>query len=77
VVHVAGGLPPAPPKQVYALHGIPVPPALLKGYIMSVSIVLDGIWGTKGTATYSYIDTDHCIHEVKDAPVTVQWLLQE
>jgi hypothetical protein len=76
VVHVVG-LPPGQPKQIYALHGVPVPPALLKSYIMHLVIWLDGVWGTKGTATYTYIDTQHHIHEVKDAPVTVHWLLQE
>jgi Domain of unknown function (DUF1842) len=79
VVHALGL---GPAKQVYALTGIPVPPALATTYVMHLSIVLDGIWGTKGTATYSYLVGHHPpghppVHEVKDAPVTVQWLLQE
>src|SRR5580692_242462 len=79
VVHALGV---GPAKQVYALSGVPMPPALAATYVMHLSIVLDGIWGTKGTATYSYLVGHHPpelppIREVKDAPVTVQWLLQE
>jgi hypothetical protein len=76
VVHVIGGLPPAPPKQVYSLTGVPVPPSWLVPYVSHLTIVLDGIWGTKGRATYTYFK-DHGFHPVKDAEVTVQWLLQE
>lgn len=79
VVHALGV---GPAKQVYALTGVPVPPALATTYVMQLSIVLDGIWGTKGTATYSYLVGHHPpelppIREVKDAPVKVEWLLQE
>jgi hypothetical protein len=42
VVHVVGGLPPAQPKQVYALHGDPHP-ALITTYVVELSIALDGI----------------------------------
>jgi hypothetical protein len=79
VVHTLGL---GPAKQIYALTGVPVPPALATTYVMQLSIVLDGAWGTKGTATYSYLVGHHPpelppIREIKDAPVTVQWLLQE
>ena len=79
VVHALGV---GPAKQVYALTGVPVPPALATTYVMHLSIVLDGVWGTKGTATYSYLVGHHPpelppIREVKDAPVKVEWLLQE
>jgi hypothetical protein len=79
VVHALGV---GPAKQVYALTGVPVPPALAATYVVHLSIVLDGIWGTKGTATYSYLVGHHPpelppIREVKDATVKVEWLLQE
>ena len=71
-----------PAKQVWSLHGVPQPPHIAATYVMQLSIVLDGIWGTKGVATYSYLVGTHPpelppIREVTDAPVTVQWLLQE
>jgi hypothetical protein len=73
VVHALGL---GPAKQIFALHGTPVPPSWLVSYVPSAVIVLDGIWGTKGKATYIYFH-DHGFHEVKDADVTVHWLLQE
>jgi Domain of unknown function (DUF1842) len=81
VVHTLG-FGPLPPKQIYSLTGVPVPPALATTYVMQLFIVLDGVWGTKGTATYSYLVGHHPpelppIREIADAPVTVQWLLQE
>jgi hypothetical protein len=81
VVHTLGFGPP-PPKQIYSLTGVPVPPAMATTYVMQLFIVLDGVWGTKGTATYSYLVGHHPpelppIREVVDVPVTVQWLLQE
>jgi hypothetical protein len=76
VVHVLG-MPPGQAKQIYALHGVPVPAGFLKAYIMTLVICLDGVWGTKGTATYTWMDVHHHIHEVKDVPVAVHWLLQE
>jgi hypothetical protein len=76
VVHSLGF---GPAKQVYSLQGVPVPPSPLVTYVSHLSIVLDGIWGTKGKATYIYFKAlpQHGYHEVKDADVTVQWLLQE
>ena len=70
-----------PAKQVYGLTGVPVLPALATTYVMQLSIVLDGIWGTKGTATFSFLLGHHPpelppIREIAQAPVTVQWLLQ-
>ena len=79
VVHALGV---GPAKQVWSLHGVPQPPHIAATYVMQLSIVLDGIWGTKGVATYSYLVGTHPpelppIREVTDAPVAVQWLLQE
>jgi hypothetical protein len=79
VVHSLGF---GPAKQVWSLLGVPVPPAIAATYVTQATIVLDGIWGTKGTATYSYLVGHHppgqpAIHHVKDVPVKVQWLLQE
>src|SRR4051794_16614599 len=49
----AGGLGKA--HQYYVLHGSALPQPLLGApYITNLLIVLDGIWGTKGTACYSY-----------------------
>ena len=62
-------------KQIYALVGTPT----LLGqttYVTSLFIVLDGDWGTKGTATYTYLKNG-VPHVVADVPVKVQWLLQE
>src|SRR6516165_791893 len=42
-----------------ALHGVAQPPHIAATYVMQLSIVLDGIWGTKGVATYSYLVGTH------------------
>ncbi len=73
VVHALGL---GPAKQIYALQGTAVPPLLGAPHVTFLLIVLDGVWGTKGTATYTYVTGD-TFHEVTDVPVTVQWLLQE
>jgi len=62
-------------EQIYALTGHAVPPLLGAPHVTQLLIVLDGVWGTKGTATYTYV-TGSTFHEVKDVPVTVKWLLQ-
>jgi hypothetical protein len=73
VVHALGA---GPAKQVFALHGSPIPKGLLgTPVITDVLIVLDGVWGSKGTATYSYW-IGSTFEEVKDVPVAVKWLLQ-
>jgi hypothetical protein len=77
VVHSLGV---GPAKQIYSLQGVPTPPAGITTYVVHLSIVLDGIWGTKGKATYTWFDNTRPgphFHEVKDADVTVHWLLQE
>ncbi len=74
VVHSLGAGTPA--KQVYALQGSAVPPLLGAPHVTQLAIVLDGIWGSKGEATYTYV-TGSVFHEVKQVSVTVQWLLQE
>jgi len=73
VVHSLGL---GPAKQIYALQGVAVPPLPGAPHVTQLSIELDGIWGTKGMATYTYV-TGAVFHEVKDVPVAVQWLLQE
>ncbi|MGC9955212.1 MAG: DUF1842 domain-containing protein [Rhizomicrobium sp.] len=72
VVHALGL---GPAKQIYAVQGTAVPPLLGAPHVTQLVIALDGIWGTKGTATYTYV-TGAVFHEIKDVPVTVQWLLQ-
>lgn len=73
VVHAVGT-----PKamQMYALQGTAIPPLLGAPHITQLLITTEGIWGTKGTASYTYV-TGAVFHEVKDVPVTVQWLLQD
>ena len=61
--------------QVYALQGAAIPPLLGAPHVIQLAISLDGIWGKEGKATYSYVSRE-VIHEVKDVPVKVQWLLQ-
>lgn len=61
--------------QVYSVQGAAVPPLLGAPHVIQLAIQLDGIWGTTGKATYSYVNRE-VIHEVKDVPVKVQWLLQ-
>ncbi|HYA05772.1 MAG TPA: DUF1842 domain-containing protein [Xanthobacteraceae bacterium] len=73
MVHVLGL---GPAKQIYALQGTAVPPLLGAPHVTQLVIVLDGVWGTKGTASYTYI-MGAVFHEVRDVPVTVTWLLQE
>lgn len=73
VVHALGL---GPAKQIYSLQGTAVPPLLGAPHVTQLLIVLDGIWGTKGTATYSYM-MGSVFPEIKDVPVAVQWLLQE
>ena len=58
------------------MQGSAVPPLLGAPHVTQLVIVLDGIWGSKGTATYTYV-TGSVFHEITDVPVTVQWLLQE
>jgi hypothetical protein len=73
VVHALGL---GPAKQVYALHGQAIPPLFGAPHVSQLIIVLDGIWGTQGKATYAYV-TGAVMHEVRDVPVAVRWLLQE
>jgi hypothetical protein len=73
VVHALGA---GPAKQVFALQGSPIPSGLVgTPVITDLLIVLDGIWGSKGTATYSYW-IGSTFEEMKDVPVEVKWLLQ-
>jgi hypothetical protein len=65
-----------PAKQIYTLHGSAVPPLLGAPHVTHLSITLDGVWGTKGTASYTYV-RGSTFHDVHDVPVTVKWLLQE
>ena len=61
--------------QIFSLQGVPFLPIVGPPYVTHLLIKLDGIWGTKGKATYTYaVDGVH--HEAKDQPVTVKWPLQ-
>ncbi len=62
-------------QQVYSLTGSAVPPLLGAPHVTQLLIVLDGIWGTSGKATYTYV-IGSSFHTVTDVPVHVQWLLQ-
>lgn len=59
--------------QIFGLRGQPPHPLAGAPTIPELMINLNGIWGNKGVASYTY-----CIgsqfHEVKDVPVTVEWL---
>ena len=72
VVHALGL---GPAKQIYTLQGTAIPPLLGGPHVTQLVIALDGIWGSKGTATYTYV-TGSKFHVVADVPVTVKWLLQ-
>jgi hypothetical protein len=74
VVHALGSTTPA--HQIYALHGTAVPPLLGAPHISQLLVTLKGIWGETGEATYSYV-TGSTSHEIKNAPVKVQWLIQK
>ncbi len=62
-------------QQIYSLSGSAIPPLLGAPHVTQLLIVLDGIWGTAGKATYTYV-TGSSFHEVTDVPVHVQWLPQ-
>ncbi|MDR3507040.1 MAG: DUF1842 domain-containing protein [Caulobacteraceae bacterium] len=64
-----------PAKQIYSLQGAAAPPLLGAPHVTQLMIALDGVWGAKGVATYTYV-TGSVFHEIKEAAVTVQWLLQ-
>ncbi len=65
-------------RQIHALEGTPIfPPDLAAPFILSMVIVLDGIWGTKGTASYTYVTSDKQHVKVENQPVKVQWLLAD
>lgn len=69
-------LPPAPARQVYSLQGSAIPPLLGAPHVTHLMITLEGIWGTKGTASYQYV-IGSTFHDVNNVPVSVVWLLQE
>jgi len=72
VVHALGL---GPAVQIYALQGAAIPPLLGAPHVTNLVITLQGVWGDKGTATYTYV-TGAVFHEVRDVPVAVRWLLQ-
>jgi hypothetical protein len=61
--------------QSFSLHGTAIPPLLGAPHVTQLAISLDGLWGKKGTATYTYVVGSE-FHTVKDVPVSVEWLLQ-
>jgi hypothetical protein len=65
--------------QIYSLQGTASPPRPGAWYVNQLSIRLKGIWGTDGTASYSYIHggVHEPPHVVDNVPVKVRWLLQE
>jgi hypothetical protein len=62
--------------QVYAAQGTAVPPLPGAPHVTELLIQLDHVWGTNGKASYTYVIGDK-FHQVKDAEVSVKWLLQE
>ncbi len=68
-VHVLGG---GKAHQVFALRGNPLAPLTGAPVISDLFISLDGIWGIKGTASYTYLMGSE-IREIRDAPVAVNW----
>jgi hypothetical protein len=78
LVHVVG-LPPGPMRQVYAVQGMSSGPGM--PFVSNLIITLDGIWGSEGKASYTYVTsvgTQHPVkHMVENATVSVKWLLQE
>ena len=62
-------------QQIYSLQGSAIPPLPGATQVTQLLIVLDGIWGTKGTATYTYLQGS-TFHELADVPVRVEWLMQ-
>lgn len=60
--------------QVFALNGSAADPRLIGApHVTQLLITLDGIWGNKGTATYTYVNGSD-FHEIKEVPVSVEWL---
>jgi hypothetical protein len=67
--------------QIFSLNGTPVSRVLGAPFISHLIIDLKALWGNEGTATYT-IETsgvEQPAHEltVKDANVTVKWLVKE
>lgn len=64
-------------EQLYALQGQALPPYIGATFVSQLSIALDGIWGTKGVASYIVYNDTPTPKIVDGAPVRVQWLLQQ
>ena len=63
-------------EQIFALHGQAIPPRPGATTVPDLLITLDGIWGSKGVATYSvYDDTPH-MKSFKNVPVKVEWFMK-
>lgn len=63
-------------QQLFSLQGHAIPPRLGATYISQLAIALDGIWASKGTASFMvYNDTPNPM-VVTNALVSVEWLAQ-
>lgn len=63
-------------EQIFALHGQAIPPRAGATYVPDLLITLDGIFASKGVATYTiFNDTPH-MATIKNAPVKVEWFIK-
>jgi hypothetical protein len=67
--------------QIFSFHGTPVSRLLGAPFVSHLVVDLKGVWGKEGTATYTVENggVEQPAHEltVKDANVTVKWLVKE
>jgi hypothetical protein len=61
-------------KQLYALHGHAFPAMAGASNIPMLSIVLDGIWGKKGTASFTVWNDTPDIKTFENLSIAVNWL---
>lgn len=61
-------------KQLYALHGRAFPALVGASNIPMLSIALDGIWGKKGTASFTVWNDTPDIKTFENLPIAVDWL---
>lgn len=60
--------------QLFALQGKPVPALLGAPNIPVLSISLEGIWGTSGSASYGVWHDTPVIQDFPNQPVSVKWI---
>ena len=61
-------------EQIFDLHGIETSQLVGAPRIVSLLIVLDGIWGTTGKASYVLFEDTPEPKEFKDQKVAVTWI---